>query len=57
LLTKVPEVKNKKALLFSYGSGLCSSFLPITIHSNPLTSERIEQLNKFFEERISVSAE
>lgn len=44
LLTSNLEVKNKNVLLFSYGSGLCSSMFTVKIHSNPLSKEQIENI-------------
>jgi hydroxymethylglutaryl-CoA synthase len=41
LLTSNLEVKNKNAILFSYGSGLCSTMFTVKIHSNPLNKEQI----------------
>lgn len=42
LLYRTPQIANKKVLLFSYGSGLCSTMLQATVHSNPLTTGQIE---------------
>lgn len=41
LLINNPQIKNKNAMLFSYGSGLCSSMLSIKIRSNPLAKNQI----------------
>lgn len=37
LLYQFPELNNKKALLFSYGSGICSTMLEFYIQANPVT--------------------
>lgn len=41
LLVFRPEIKNKNVMLFSYGSGLCSSMFSVKIHSNPLNRGQI----------------
>lgn len=41
LLVKNPLIKNKNAMLFSYGSGLCASMLTVKIRSNPLSKNQI----------------
>lgn len=43
LLYRTPDIANKRALLFSYGSGLCSTMLQATIHTNPLSPKQIEE--------------
>lgn len=45
LLVSNLDLKNKNVLLFSYGSGLCSSMLSVKIHSNPLNKSQIENIN------------
>lgn len=57
LLVVNPEIKNKNVLLFSYGSGLCSSFLQIKVHSNPLSKNQIEDIQERLKNRIKVSPE
>jgi 3-hydroxy-3-methylglutaryl CoA synthase len=32
LLLTTPHIQNKSALLFSYGSGLCSTMMTVKIH-------------------------
>lgn len=44
LLVQKPEIKNKRALLFSYGSGLCSSFLQLQINQNVLLPAQIQRI-------------
>jgi len=41
LLYTNPNIANKQALLFSYGSGLCSTMMELTIISNPLSQQQI----------------
>lgn len=41
LLVSKLELKNKNVMLFSYGSGLCSSMLSVKIHSNPLSKAQV----------------
>ena len=37
LLYKLPQLTNKKGLLFSYGSGMCSTLLSVEIKQNPIS--------------------
>jgi len=57
LLIQKPDIKNKKALLFSYGSGLCASFLQLQINQNILSATQIQRIEKMLNERIRVTAE
>ena len=41
-------------VLFSYGSGLCSSMLQVNILSNPLSSRQIEETTAFFNNRTKI---
>lgn len=56
LLVQKPDIKNKKALLFSYGSGLCSSFLQLQINQNILSPAQIQRIEKMMNERVQVTA-
>lgn len=47
LLVLNPNIKNKHVLLFSYGSGCCSTMMTAKINSNPLIK------NNFILERLS----
>jgi hydroxymethylglutaryl-CoA synthase len=42
LLYKNPQIRDQKGLLFSYGSGLCSSMLQVKIIENPLSQQQIK---------------
>lgn len=55
LLTSVPDIKNKNVMLFSYGSGLCSSMLTIKIHSNPLSVNQIDTIVDRLKNRVKVT--
>jgi 3-hydroxy-3-methylglutaryl CoA synthase len=57
LLYKVPDIRNKNTLLFSYGSGLCSTMLQAHVVSNPLTQSQISDIDQMFSNRIKISAE
>lgn len=37
LLYKNPNMADKKGLMFSYGSGLCSTMLQVHVLTNPLS--------------------
>jgi len=37
LLVTNPEINNKTTMMFSYGSGLCSTMFIAKIHNNPLS--------------------
>ena len=54
LLYKNQEIKDKKVLLFSYGSGLCSSMLNAHIHENPLRKQQLKDTDNFFENRVKI---
>jgi len=56
LLLQKPEIKNKKVLLFSYGSGLCSSMLQVQINQNILSASQIQKLEKMLGDRLRVNA-
>jgi hydroxymethylglutaryl-CoA synthase len=55
LLMSVPDIRNKNVLLFSYGSGLCSSMLNIKIQKNPLNRMQIDSIIEKLENRVKVS--
>jgi hydroxymethylglutaryl-CoA synthase len=55
LLITIPDIKNKNVLLFSYGSGLCSSMLNIKIHTNPLNKLQVYSIIDRLENRIKIS--
>jgi hydroxymethylglutaryl-CoA synthase len=55
LLVNIPDIKNKNVLLFSYGSGLCSSMLNVKIHKNPLNRLQVESILGKLENRIKIS--
>lgn len=57
LLISGLDIKNKNAMLFSYGSGLCSSLLMIKIHDNPLSKSQIENIHERLRNRIKISPE
>jgi len=57
LLITNSEIKNKNVLLFSYGSGLCSSMLSIKVHSNPLSKSQIESIYDRLKNRVKVTPE
>lgn len=57
LLYRTPDINNKKTLLFSYGSGLCSTLLQAHIISNPLTAAQISDVDQMFSNRVKISAE
>lgn len=44
LLVTNPEIKNKNVMLFSYGSGLCSSMLTVRVHQNPLDKQKVDSI-------------
>ena len=53
LLVLNPDIKNKNVLLFSYGSGCCSTVMTAKINSNPLLKNNnlLEKLGK----RVKIS--
>lgn len=55
LLTSFPDIKNKNVMLFSYGSGLCSSMLTVKIHSNPLNRTQIDTVLDRLKNRVRVT--
>lgn len=57
LLYKIPDIQNKNTLLFSYGSGLCSTMLQAQVISNPLSKSQISDIDNMFNSRIKVSPE
>ncbi|XP_031472500.1 uncharacterized protein LOC116244767 [Nymphaea colorata] len=57
LLYKIPDIQNKNTLLFSYGSGLCSTMLQAQVISNPLSKSQITDIDNMFNSRIKVSPE
>jgi hydroxymethylglutaryl-CoA synthase len=56
LLFKVPEVIGKKAMIFSYGSGLCSTLLQLEIRSNPISPLQQTRIDNYLSSRVKVSA-
>ena len=57
LLVMNPEIKNKNVMLFSYGSGLCSSMLTVKVHQNPLNRQQVENVFERLKNRVKVSPE
>jgi hydroxymethylglutaryl-CoA synthase len=57
LLYKTPNISNKNVILFSYGSGLCSTMLQAHVISNPLSQTQITEIDQAFNTRQRVSAE
>ena len=57
LLYQTPKISNKNLVLFSYGSGLCSTIMQAHIVSNPLSSSQIADIDNSFKNRICVPAE
>ena len=57
LLVTNPEIKNKNAMLFSYGSGLCSTMLTVRVHQNPLSKQQVDSVLDRLKNRIKVSPE
>lgn len=56
LLYKTPAIADKRVLLFSYGSGLCSTMFEAHIISNPLTAAQIQETDRCFKERVRIGA-
>ena len=54
LLYKNKDIHDKKVLLFSYGSGLCSTMLEVYVHSNPLTTKQFAETASFFKKRTKI---
>lgn len=54
LLFRNPSINDKKGILFSYGSGLCSTMLQVHILSNPLSEFQIKETSTFLENRTKV---
>lgn len=44
-------------MLFSYGSGLCSTMLSVKIHENPLNKSQIENIFERLQNRVKISPE
>lgn len=44
-------------MLFSYGSGLCSSMLTVKVHQNPLNKQQVDKILNRLQNRIKVSPE
>ena len=42
-------------MMFSYGSGLCSTMLIAKIHSNPLTNFQVKEISNRLNNRIKIS--
>lgn len=57
LLYQTPNISNKNLVLFSYGSGLCSTIMQAHIISNPLSSAQISDIDSAFKNRICVPAD
>ena len=53
-LFKNPEIKNKKGMLFSYGSGICSTLLSIEVKKNPIGEVQREKIENFLENRVKI---
>lgn len=57
LLVLNPDIKNKNVMLFSYGSGLCSTMLSVRLHSNPLSRGQAENILERLKNRVRISPE
>lgn len=57
LLCSQPNIKDKNVMMFSYGSGLCSTMLTIKIHQNPLNKGQIENIYNRLNLRVKMSPE
>lgn len=55
LLLKAPEINNKKVMMFSYGSGICSTMFEITVVANPVSESQKKRINTFLDHRVKVS--
>lgn len=57
LLYQTPNISDKNLVLFSYGSGLCSTIMQAHIISNPLSPSQITDIDNSFKNRICIPAE
>ena len=55
LLVTNPDIKGKNVMLFSYGSGLCSTMMTVRVHQNPLTKKQGEDILARHNNRVKVS--
>lgn len=55
LLVTNPKINSKSVMMFSYGSGLCSTMLIAKVHNNPLSDQQIKSISNKLNSRVKIS--
>lgn len=56
LFFRSTEIKGQRGLLFSYGSGLCSTMMEVEVKSNPISECQKARIFSFLSNRVKVPA-